>query len=284
MEAVTGYPLPSTDIAKEVKKYVYSKLDSYQEFPGLIEGGIGESEGEFLSSLIEISNSATIIEIGVAAGVSSAWMLETITRMGGDRVLYSFDLAERYYANIKYPLCFVALDIGSSNEFNHKIFGGKNSFDIGGIVSLSNRNVDLAFIDAQHCHPFPSLDTLALLGVVRDGGWIVHHDVNLNVVMNQNVSYGHHIFSKSWDSFKLVNDAPMALIAGFKKPSDNSSCVSSILKALDFPWEYSPTQVELARYLKAAQSVISEDQNKELISIIENRSGIPREFWVDLSA
>ncbi len=51
------------------------------------------------------------------------------------------------------------------------------------VRQLAERDeLELVFIDANHCHPHPLLDLLRVAPFVRGGGWIILHDIRLGSV------------------------------------------------------------------------------------------------------
>jgi len=151
--------------------------------PSWAGGAIGVLDACFLYDLIAALRPTHLIEIGTASGGSTATMLRALhdhdiplTDAQGP-TLRSFDL---------HPFCFSARTkpVGAAIHelVLHLAHGvsfttGATSLDAG--RTLAGFNAQLAFIDAEHRHPWPTIDLLALLPAMAPGAWVVLHDIDL---------------------------------------------------------------------------------------------------------
>ena len=112
------------------------------------------------------------MEVGVASGVSTVLLLQAIEALGLESRLYSFDIEDRYYADKSKPLGhFVTERFGnapatlSMNPLVDTMRVTQRLQDLAAIPA------DFTFLDAEHSHPWPCLDLLALLDAMAPGSW-----------------------------------------------------------------------------------------------------------------
>jgi len=92
--------------------------------------------------------------------------------------LHSYDFSESYYGDRNLPVGFLTQEVLNQSEKSHvNIYTNSMSYDVGD--SLDGTTIDMAFIDANHQHPWPTLDTIALLPFMSRNSIILHHDLRL---------------------------------------------------------------------------------------------------------
>ena len=145
-------------------------------------GPITAGDALFILSYMARLRPKSMIEIGVASGFSSAFILFAAEKLGllGDGIfLTSYDILEtlpnnqpvgnycrEYYA----PLCA-----------HWELLVGRTSMDLLAATPPGSRldGPVLAFVDGGHCHPWPSVDILALHQLMPPGGWILMQDYQM---------------------------------------------------------------------------------------------------------
>lgn len=150
--------------------------------PDWSAGAIGVLDACVLYDLIAAIRPARVIEVGTASGGSTATILRALhdaaiplTDADGP-VVRSYDL---------HPYCFSdrTRPVGSAvselvPQLAHGVsFTTGTSIDAG--RDLAGFGAQLAFIDAEHRHPWPTIDLLAILPALAPGAWVVVHDIDL---------------------------------------------------------------------------------------------------------
>jgi len=84
-----------------------------------------------------------------------------------------------------------------------------------------SNSVGLMFIDANHNHPWPTLDLLAVLGSLKPDGIVVFHDINLPLVNPAFTARGvQHLFDGLRAEKRVPVDVALPNIGSIRIPSD----------------------------------------------------------------
>lgn len=134
-----------------------------------------EPEGHFLNGIIRYFKPRKILEIGVAAGASSAIILNAIKDIEGAK-LYSVDLSQQYYRTKDKPTGYAV------NQFFPELISldkwelktGKLAYEF---IDEIGDGIDLCFIDTVHARPGEILDYLMVLPYLSPKCVIVIHDI-----------------------------------------------------------------------------------------------------------
>jgi len=150
-------------------------------------GGVGSRDYFFLTAMVSLLAPRRVVEIGTLSGFSAAIIAAAIDRQhGNDAGLRSnrkeitvetIDTRTHCINDATRPTGFeipeLIPDLVSSIRVHtgHESDFARNLAEPGGF--------GLAFIDADHRHPWPLLDVLRLAPYLESGGWIVLHDIQL---------------------------------------------------------------------------------------------------------
>ncbi len=160
----------------------------YASRPGWASGIVSLDDARYLFRRVLGAGTETVIEIGTASGVSTAYLVHALDfagragNIGPDWTLLSYDIQGKFYADM------VPSALMSRVGFRHPAL----ALDVGkrhGADAL-----DFLFIDANHEHPWPALDVLATLDSLRPGAEVVLHDVNLPVLIPDGACGAKHLF------------------------------------------------------------------------------------------
>lgn len=171
--------------------------DIYAAKPESITGYIDREEALFLSALILEQSPSTVAEIGTAAGVSSAVIAGAVQLLaqanGRAPAFRSFDLMERCYFDKTKPTGFFVAECTPELVEWVAFSRGVTVAELGRYFQPGG--LDFLFIDANHKHPWPSLDLLVALPYLADDATVCLHDVNLPLVNPNFPSWGvKHLF------------------------------------------------------------------------------------------
>lgn len=148
--------------------------------PGVFGGPITAGDAIFIAAFMARVRPVRMIEVGVASGFSSAFILHAARELGllgEDVFLYSYDIAaklpdgnvvgqyvERHYAEIA---AHWSLNTGITTV---DLLTGKAARpDIGAGPAL-------AFIDGEHGHPWPMVDAYCLSHMLPGDAWLLMQD------------------------------------------------------------------------------------------------------------
>lgn len=164
--------------------------DVYSRKPPWIRGGISYDDAIFLFDHARQGDESTVVEIGSGTGISAAVLAHALHERGGDWRLLSYDILE-VYPNVDPPRPIgaalyemAAPEIAERVEFRNPCIA----------MDLRDRHdedeIGLLFIDANHAHPWPALDLLATLPLLKRGASVFLHDVNLPTVAPGQAAWG----------------------------------------------------------------------------------------------
>ena len=126
------------------------KIFTKQEIAILRRGGIGDEMQKFLFTSVSSWSITSSIEVGVAGGSGSAAIIDA-----GSKDHHGIDLSEKFYYN--------------NDFFTGDLVLGDPCFQlhVGSLIDVLKRETlptfNFVYIDADHCHPAPSVDLLNLL-------------------------------------------------------------------------------------------------------------------------
>jgi predicted O-methyltransferase YrrM len=143
-------------------------------------GGIGARDYFFLTALIGILAPRRVIEIGTLTGFSTAIIAAAIHRQHGDRNVITVDTTDCHTQCIIDTTRAVGFEIAElvpDLVSTVRVHTGRESDLVREIAPPGK--FDLAFIDADHRHPWPLLDVLRLAPHLKSRAWISLHDIQL---------------------------------------------------------------------------------------------------------
>ena len=143
-------------------------------------GGIGSRDYFFLTCLLSILAPRRVIEIGTLTGFSTAIIAAAIHRQHGLQSGVAVDTIDSHThcsIDTTRPIGFEIGNLVPDLVSTVRIHTGRESDLVREIASPGE--FGLAFIDADHRHPWPLLDALRLAPYIQTNGWIVLHDIQL---------------------------------------------------------------------------------------------------------
>ena len=143
-------------------------------------GGIGARDCLFLTCMVSILAPRRVIEIGTLTGFSAAIIAAAIHRQHPDRAGITVETIDRHahcIIDTTRPTGFEIPDLIPDLASTVRVHTGRESDLVREIAQPGE--FGLAFIDADHRHPWPLLDVLRLAPYLQSGAWIVLHDIQL---------------------------------------------------------------------------------------------------------
>jgi hypothetical protein len=143
-------------------------------------GGIGSRDYFFLTCLVSILAPRRVIEIGTLTGFSTAIIAAAIYHQHGAQSGITVDTIDSHtHCSIDQsrPIGFEIPELTPDLVSNIRIHTGRESDLVREIAQPWE--FGLAFIDADHRHPWPLLDVLRLAPYLQSRGWILLHDIQL---------------------------------------------------------------------------------------------------------
>jgi cephalosporin hydroxylase len=154
-------------------------------YDGVFGGQITAGDGISIMAFMAAIRPVAMIEIGVASGFSSAWILQTAKKLGllsRRKYLFSFDLVAKTAAG---------LETGSfaRSQFPQLIHHWHLNTEVTSLdlIRSDQRYIPdyvragptVAFIDGAHSHPWPLVDIIAMRNLLPKGSWLVLQDAQM---------------------------------------------------------------------------------------------------------
>ena len=222
------------------------------------------TQSSFLNGLIRYYKPKKILEVGVAAGGSSAVILNAIKDIDGS-MLYSIDYSTEYHQDASKLSGFLITeqfkDISGGDKWKLYTGGTAACFmdEIGG-------DIDLCLLDAAHINPGEFLDYLMVLPYLKKNAIVVLHDIQLQTIANSVetccILYsglsGIKLYPKTESlKFTLPNIGAVVLDDNAMDRTFNTFCL------LTLKWQYMITPKDYIDIL----NIFSKYYSKELINI-----------------
>lgn len=208
-------------------------IESFYKPPVWSQGHISLEDAIFLDRIVLEKNPQEVIEVGVASGCSSAVLLRALAELGGSRTLHSFDLVDYCYFDPDRPVGAAVDELAPQFRKSWALHAGCTAIEAG--AGLNGHNIKLAFIDADHRHPWATLDLWALLPALAADGWIALHDVTLARNTEWKV-YGPEILFESWPGEK-IKLTELSNIGAIRLPGDHNQARRWLTESLRSSWE-----------------------------------------------
>ncbi len=152
-------------------------MSIYGRRPDWAEGSISWDDARFLRQRVAARKPNTIVEIGTASGVSTAVLADALSQVLDDWRLVTYDITSVYYADRSKAVGAAAREMLAPEMLDRVEF--RNPDGTAAAAAREHADLGLVFIDANHLHPWPCLDTLAVLDSLAEGSELVLHDINL---------------------------------------------------------------------------------------------------------
>ncbi len=230
-------------------------------------GGIGSRDYFFLTALVSILAPRRVIEIGTLTGFSTAIIAAAIHRQHGpvvagiddpgipsgrnDVTVDTIDSQTHCIIDKTRPIGFEIPDLVPDLVSSVRIHTGRESDFVREIAAPGE--FGLAFIDADHRHPWPLLDVLRLAPYMESGGWISLHDIQLGTYGKTERASGNEFesgtpFGAEW----LFERWPFRKIRSFhigaiELPQRKDALIPFALTLMDEPFEVTAKAAKRAR-------------------------------------
>ena len=262
VRSVLGLPVrDETAVARLARRY---------RPPPWAQGCISAHDAMFLYDLVRAVRPDRVIEVGVAAGGSTALLLLALADAGialeGQPVLHSFELHPFCYFDRTRPVGSAVAEMVP--ELAHGVKLHVRGTAAAAAAALRAHPVSLALIDADHRHPCPTADLLTLLPALRPGAWVALHDIALPEIAaaherrtGEQVSWGERgaqLLFEHWP-FEKVRGGGTAdrigarNIGAIRIPIDHAVSVDDLQALIDQPWEVVPDDSSLGALQRTAK-------------------------------
>ncbi|SMX26388.1 hypothetical protein TRP8649_00463 [Pelagimonas phthalicica] len=209
-------------------------------------------ELNYIQKLIIRHKPKRFIEIGTASGLSTGFIARFMEENGGESVT-SIDYSAKFFGQADKPVGFLAPKIYPSGPVQVDIIPRKSALDL----QEMGGEWDMAFIDANHQHPWPIVDTLAVAPHMRGSKVVIHHDLQLYRRFKELRGIGPRVlFNEMPDSHRHADIAGGWNIFSVDLNLDKALLEEVAIGALSMPWtsfpSLTPTEVRKFEAILAA--------------------------------
>ncbi|ORU00543.1 hypothetical protein D081_1066 [Anaerovibrio sp. JC8] len=217
---------------------------------------MSEHDSAFLCGLIKKFAPKKILEVGVAAGGTTAIILKCLEENGEPYQMYSVDINSFYYRKPHEKCGYLAEEaIKKLNHGTHKFLFGTG---IASHLDDIGNEIDFVILDTAHSLPGEILDFLVIFPFLSTGAVVCLHDIALT----QYKVYAEHSYctamllsavsgDKMINMDSLENDEySYPNIGAFRLTDETKRNLANLLMALTLRWQYFPSSWEMDNYYK----------------------------------
>jgi hypothetical protein len=206
--------------------------------PEWVTGSLSRSDTRFLFDTTLKADASLAVEIGTASGYSTSVLCHALNfasqagTIDSDFHVVSYDVSLSFYADRNKRVGDATREQLSPEllkhvTFRHPAFASNLKHHHG------NDDLGFLFIDANHKHPWPTLDLLATLALLKPGAVVVLHDINLPIKNSRFQEWGAKYLFDGLDLEKGVsNDVEIPNMGRLKIPEDKEQLRGQLLKIL----------------------------------------------------
>ncbi len=209
----------------------------WKTVPAWANGAISHEDAGFLDGLIRDLRPDQVYEVGVASGASSALILSSMAAYADPARtwLHSYDIARACYFDPSHAVGDATRAMVPALLKNWKLNVRCTALDVPHEKPAGAKS--LYFIDANHSHPWPALDLIALLPGLKAGDAVVLHDINL-AAMSQGrfLDYGAQWLFEDWLGERSQPEVARLNIGAIVIPENKNIILTSLVKTLSRPW------------------------------------------------
>jgi predicted O-methyltransferase YrrM len=228
---------------KDLEEVIGCRPEAFCDFlvanrPEWVKGSLSHSDTRFLFDTALKAGANLAVEIGTASGFSTSVLCHALNfasqagMINSDFHVFSYDVSPNSYADQNKRVGDGTREQLSPELLKHITFRHPA---LASSLEQHHGNDDIEFllIDASHKHPWPTLDLLATLALLKPGAVVVLHDINLPIRNPEFPVWGAKYLFDGLDLEKGVpKDEEFPNIGRLKMPEDKEQLRGQLLKIL----------------------------------------------------
>lgn len=232
----------------------YEPLEALRQLSDDRRAEMSMEQLAFLCGMIKACKPGKIVEIGVAAGATTAVIMNCVSMLGLGTRMFSIDLSAAYYRDGTKETGYLAKEWKSMSrrQCDHTFYTGKYAAEC---MEEIGKDVDFVILDTVHSLPGELLDFLVCFPFLKQGAVVVLHDILLNHSGDNADAFATKLLFDSVVGTKFMNregeDKRMVNainIAAFTITEDTKRYIDDVFSALTITWKYLPCDKELNMY------------------------------------
>jgi predicted O-methyltransferase YrrM len=206
--------------------------------PEWVKGSLSHSDTRFLFDTALKAGASLAVEIGTASGFSTSVLCHALNfasqagMINSDFHVFSYDISSRFYSDRNKRVGDGTREQLSPELLKHITFRHPA---LASSLEQHHGNDDIEFllIDASHKHPWPTLDLLATLALLKPGAVVVLHDINLPIMNSRFQAWGaKYLFDGLGLEKHVPQDDEVPNISSIRIPEDKGSLRTQLLEIL----------------------------------------------------
>lgn len=236
----------------------------------------------FLCGLIKRYKPKKLLEVGVAAGGTTAVILNCIAMLALDSEVHSVDLNKIHYRDNTKKTGYLSEECKTflRKRVLHKTYYGGV---LPEFLDLIGGDIDFLVLDTVHRMPGEILDFLICLPQLKDGAIVVLHDIILNhLTPNHAMSFATNVLFSTVVGEKFLgmekgNPYNYPGIGAFQVTQNTRTYIENLFLSLTISWDYIPEDEQLNLYKQYIRQYYSKELYRQFIAAIElNRGSIEK--------
>ncbi|MBE6035981.1 MAG: class I SAM-dependent methyltransferase [Clostridiales bacterium] len=242
---IYGNFLTQEELFYEPRKIALTEIENIGREPEMTE-----FESAFLCGLIKKFKPKKILEVGIAAGGTSAIILKCLDMIKLHQAnLISVDLNRQFYKNIEKESGFLADQVKINGDIKHTKILGKY---LPEIIETIGCDIDFFVLDTVHFLPGELLDFPVALPFLSENCIFCLHDFAYHI--GKPNGFSNQLLYDTIVADKIINYGPskenifFPNIAAARLNSDTRKYIYYYFNAFSMPWKYMPKETELNIY------------------------------------
>lgn len=237
----------------------------FQRFWRTGYGSVSKDEVVFIQELIQKYRPKNFLEIGTASGLSAGLISLFLERAEGE-LFVTIDHDDTFFGDSTKNNGFLIPEIYQNGrvKVERKVF--KTAFDLDSM----NVQFDMAFIDANHQHPWPLIDTLCLWPWLTGEKIVIHHDLRL--FFKQDVVFGigpKYLYDQFSDERRIKSLANSGNIFALNLNMRRVDLETIAMDGFSLPWSLRTPMPE--KQIASMREILEKHYSKCLVETFERQ-------------
>jgi predicted O-methyltransferase YrrM len=212
---------------------------------------MSESEVEFLFGLLDKKRPQKLVEVGVAAGGTTAAIIEHLSKAEYLCKMYSIDKSEVHYRDTAKETGYYAAEYKNKmkTQIEHKFLFGK--YAVEHLEKIGRGGIDFLILDTVHSLPGEILDFIGFLPYLSNHAVVVLHDTCLNHISGNVTGFATQLLLDVVSGKKIFDmsvDEGIPNIGAFIIDDTTRQNIDDVFRSLFVTWRYMIDDAQLSIY------------------------------------
>ena len=215
-------------------------------------GSVFPAEIMVMQDLIAEHRPRHFIEVGTASGLSGGFIARIMEENGGESFT-TLDLFEEFFRDKSKPVGYLVERIYQGSAIRIDLRPKTTALDLPAM----GREFDMAFVDANHQHPYPTLDTLCLYPFLTGPRTVIHHDLKLYKEQDVPIGIGpKYLFDQVPEAYRSSSHVQRGNLFWLSLTMPREELEALAIDSLLLPWsirhEMRPRRIQQVREVLGA--------------------------------